>query len=72
MGDNEQAPDPRYEWVMRQVVSHFKTTNLDNFSFSQAEEVNGDGRLAREGGTQAGRQAGRQADTSREAGTLLA
>ena len=36
MGDNEQAPDPRYEWVMRQVVSHFKTTNLDNFSFSQA------------------------------------
>ena len=42
MGDNAEPgePDARYDWLMRQVVSHFKTTNLDNFSFSQAEEVN--------------------------------
>ena len=31
-------PDPRYDWLIRNVVNHFKTTNLENFNFSQAEE----------------------------------
>ena len=38
MGDNEQAPDPRYEWVMRRRQP-LQDHQLDNFSFSQDEEV---------------------------------
>ena len=31
--------DPRYAWIERQIKGHFRTINLENMTFTPAEEV---------------------------------